>query len=58
MNDTDLLIVDAEPKDPFDFFLDRYNQQLVAGYSRNTPDHGLIVMMPDFRRTAAPARAR
>lgn len=58
MNDTDLLIVDAEPKDPFDFFLDRYNQQLVAGYSRNTTDHGLIVTMPDFRRTAAPARAR
>jgi hypothetical protein len=48
MTDTDLLILDAEPKDRFDFFLDHYNEQLVAGYSRNTPDHGLIVTMPDY----------
>jgi hypothetical protein len=49
MEDTDLLIVDAEPRDPFDFFLDHYNEQLVAGYEKNTPDHGLIVTMPDFK---------
>jgi hypothetical protein len=59
MRDTDLLIVDAEPSNPFDFFLDHYNEQLVAGYSRNTLDHGLIVMMPDYakvaeRQTASP----
>ncbi len=44
------MIVDADPSDPFDFFLDQYNLQLVAGYDRNTPDHGLIVHMPDYRR--------
>jgi hypothetical protein len=55
MIDTDLLIVDADPKDRFDFFLDHYNEQLVAGYSRNTPDHGLIVTMPDFS-TLGPGR--
>ena len=49
MDDTDLMIVDADPQDPFDFWLDRYNAQLVAGYSRNTVDHGLIVKMPDWR---------
>ena len=48
MDDTDLMIEDAEPEDPFDFWLDRYNDQLVAGVSRNTRDHGLIVEMPDF----------
>jgi hypothetical protein len=53
MTGADLDIVDADPDDPFDFYLDRYNDQLVAGYSRNTPDHGLIVWMPDYRRTAA-----
>jgi hypothetical protein len=53
MRDTDLLIVDAEPATPFDFFLERYNQQLVAGYSRNTPDHGLIVTMPDYGKLTA-----
>lgn len=51
MHDADMMIVDAEPADPFDFFLDQYNAQLVAGYSKNTPDHGLIVYMPDYRKT-------
>ncbi|MGH9891951.1 MAG: hypothetical protein ACREA0_08215, partial [bacterium] len=51
MNRTDLMIVDAVTSDPFDFFLDQYNAQLVAGYSKNTPDHGLIVKMQDYRRT-------
>ena len=48
MEDTDLMIVDAEQRDVFDFWLDRYNDQLVAGGSRNTRDHGLIVDMPDW----------
>lgn len=51
MHDTDLMIVDAVPEDPFDFFLDHYNAQLVAGYDKNTPDHGLIVTMQDWKRT-------
>lgn len=51
MHDADMLIVDAEPKDPFDFFLDQYLAQLVAGYSRTTPDNGLIVVMQDYKRT-------
>lgn len=55
MDDTDLLIVDADPGDAFDFFLDHYNAQLVAGFSRNTVDHGLIVMMPDYRNIAGHA---
>jgi hypothetical protein len=50
MNDTDLLIVDADQHDNFDFWLDRYNDQLVAGSSRNTRDHGLVVQMPDFAK--------
>jgi hypothetical protein len=49
MDDTDLLIQDANPRDWFDFWLDRYNDQLVAGTSRNTRDHGLIVQMPDWK---------
>lgn len=51
MHDADLMIVDAVPQDPFDFFLDEYNAQLVAGYEKNTPDRGLIVVMQDFKRT-------
>lgn len=48
MTGADLEIVDADPRDPFDFYLDHYNKQLVAGFDKNTPDHGLIVTMPDF----------
>jgi hypothetical protein len=65
MHDADMMIIDAEPEDPFDFFLDHYNAQLVAGYEKNTPDHGLIVFMPDYKRTpplpetpARPPKAR
>jgi hypothetical protein len=48
MTGADLEIIDADPSDPFDFYLDHYNKQLVAGFDKNTPDHGLIVTMPDF----------
>lgn len=50
MTDTDLLIVDPDPGDPFDFFLDRYKDQLVAGYSKTTPSNGLRVYMVDFNK--------
>ena len=48
MVDTDLVLVDADPKDPFDFSPEKYNDQLVAGYSKNTRSHGLIVYLPDL----------
>lgn len=43
----DMQIIDLAPSDAFEFSLDQYNAQLVAGYSKNTPDHGLMVFMPD-----------
>ncbi len=48
MTDADLEIVDQSPGTPFDFSLTEYNRQLVAGYSKNTPSHGLIVFMPEL----------
>lgn len=48
MRDADLLLVDSDPKDAFDFSPKEYNAQLIAGYSKNTPAKGLIVYMPDF----------
>ena len=56
MTDTDLLLVDADQKDPFDFSPERYNDQLVAGYSKNTRAHGLIVYMPDLNDLGAGKR--
>lgn len=48
MTDTDLELVDMDPKDPFDFSVDGWNAQLVAGYSRTMPDRGLKAFMPDY----------
>jgi hypothetical protein len=48
MTDTDLLIVDADQSDPFDMYMAKYNQQLVAGSTRNLPNLGLRVSMPDY----------
>jgi len=48
MTNSDLKIFDANPKDPFDFSIDHYNQQLVAGYSKSTPKYGLVAHVPDY----------
>ena len=48
MTETDLELVDRDPNDPFDFSVDRWNEQLVAGYSKITPARGLKAHMPDF----------
>jgi hypothetical protein len=48
MSETDLKLIDSDPKDPFDFYSERYDQQLVAGYSKNTADRALRTYMPDF----------
>lgn len=48
MTDTDLELVDEDPQDPFDFSVDRWNEQLVAGYSKTMPNRGLRAHMPDY----------
>jgi hypothetical protein len=50
MRDADLSLIDAAPQDPFEFSLDRYKDQLVAGYSKTTPSFGLDVFMPDVTK--------
>lgn len=53
MTDADLEIVNQSGAGWFDFSFPEYNRQLVAGYSKNTVIHGLIVFMPDFRSLGA-----
>jgi hypothetical protein len=50
MNDTDLILIDMNPNDPLDFFLDHYKEQLSAGYSKLTPDSGLRVYIRDYNK--------
>jgi len=58
MNDADLILIDMDPNDPLEFFLDHYKEQLSAGYARITPDSGLRVYIKDYNKlhsTKAPA---
>jgi hypothetical protein len=48
MTNADMDLIDADPRDPFDFSQPEYVKQLVAGYSKNTPSGGLRVFMPDY----------
>jgi len=50
MANADLQLIDADPSDPFDFYPEKYHEQLVAGYSRNTPDGALRTTMPDYNK--------
>jgi hypothetical protein len=50
MTNADMQVLDADPSDPFDFNLDNYMVQLVAGYSRTLANAGLWVVMPDAHR--------
>lgn len=61
MTDADMDLIDMDPRDPFDFFLDHYREQLAAGYTKITPAFGLRVFMEDFDklgRRGAPVKAK
>lgn len=61
MHDSDLILIDMDPRDPFDFFLDHYQEQLVAGYTKSTPEFGLRAHARDYDKLhskAAPHVAR
>jgi hypothetical protein len=50
MNDADLILIDMDAKDPLDFYLDHYKEQLSAGYAKITPDSGLRVYIKDYNK--------
>ncbi|HET9181847.1 MAG TPA: hypothetical protein VFP59_06925 [Candidatus Angelobacter sp.] len=50
MEKTDMVLIDPDPRDPFDFYLDHYKDQLVAGYTKTTPAFGLRVFMVDYNK--------
>ena len=57
MHDADLIMIDMDPRDPFDFYLDHYQDQLVAGYSKSTAEYGLRAHFRDYNKlTTRPAR--
>jgi hypothetical protein len=50
MHDADLVMIDMDPLDPFDFYIDHYQDQLVAGYTKSTPEYGLRVYTRDYNK--------
>jgi hypothetical protein len=54
MLDADMFITELDPADPFRFDLDRYQPQLVAGYSRSLESGGLEVFMRDIDKLGGP----
>ena len=56
MPHADMEVVDSAAGAWFDFFLDQYQRQLVAGHSETLPDYGLRVVMQDYDRLVAAAR--
>jgi hypothetical protein len=48
MHKVDLVMIDVSNDPWFKFDLDHYQQQLVNGYSRMTPQAGLQIFMPDI----------
>jgi hypothetical protein len=50
MADADLVLLDIDPTDPFDFSFRHYKDQIIAGYTKTTKQGGLCVHMPDYKR--------
>jgi hypothetical protein len=50
MTDVDMILIDMDPTDPFDFFLDRYKDQIAAGYSKISSNSGLRIFVRDFNK--------
>src|ERR1700692_2713607 len=50
MTDVDMILIDMDPMDPFDFFLDRYKDQIAAGYSKISSNSALRIFVKDFNK--------
>ncbi len=58
MSDTDLTLIDMNPQDPFDFYLDHYQDQLVAGYTKSTPSFGLRSYFRDYNKLSMKQKSK
>lgn len=55
MADTDMELIDTTPNDPFDFAIDHYRDELVAGYIKATKVGGMCAYMPDYNKLSRAA---
>src|ERR1700719_4392096 len=57
MTDVDMILIDMDPTDPFDFFVDRYKEQIAAGYSKISSNSALRIFVRDFNKLKKPGAA-
>ncbi|HEY2823355.1 MAG TPA: hypothetical protein VGJ06_20085 [Candidatus Acidoferrum sp.] len=53
MEDCDIVMMDMDPSDPMDFFLDRYKEQLAAGYLKIATSSQVRAYIKDYGKLAA-----
>jgi hypothetical protein len=58
MENTDLTVLDLDPRDPLDWNQDRYKDQLEAGYSKITSNFGLHAYAKDFAKLSRSSSAQ
>jgi hypothetical protein len=52
MDDCDIVLLDMNPADPLDFFLDRYKEQLAAGYTKVSESSQVRTYLKDYGKLA------
>jgi hypothetical protein len=58
MEQADLTVLDLDPGDALDWDQDHYRDQLVAGYSKITPNFGLRAYAKDYSKLGRPAATK
>jgi hypothetical protein len=57
MTEADLVLIDMDPRDPFDFYLARYRNQLAAGYTKTTLSFALRCYFRDYNKLTPKQKA-
>ncbi len=58
MHDSDIVMIDTTPADPFEFYLRQYKRQFAAGTIKATSEMAWRAYLPDFAKLSRTARQR
>jgi hypothetical protein len=58
MDDTDVTLIDMDPGDPLDFYLDHYKEQLAAGYTKISATFQLRAFLRDYDKVGRTPAAK
>ncbi len=58
MVDADMMLIDMDPADPLDFFLEHYRDQLASGYTKISTNFQLRAQYQRLRKIEPPSHAQ